>query len=102
MKLIAQAKLKTDPEQTLALRSTMEQANACCNWLSGQAWEHQVFGQYKLHKLGYYEARRLFPALSSQVVVRCIARVADAYKLDRKIRREFSLLSSIPYDCRIL
>jgi len=102
MKLIAQAKLKTDPEQTSALRSTMEQANACCNWLSGQAWEHGIFSQFKLHKLAYHEARRLFPTLSSQVVVRCIARVADAYKLDRKTRREFKPLSAVSYDARIL
>lgn len=84
------------------MRETVEQFNACCNWLSQQAWEHEIFGQYKLHKLAYYDARKCFPALSSQMVVRCIARVADAYKLDRKVRREFKPLSAITYDERIL
>jgi IS605 OrfB family transposase len=102
MKLIAQAKLKTNPEQASALKETIAQFNACCNWLSQQAWEHEIFGQYKLHKLAYHNARRLFPTLSSQMIVRCIARVADAYKLDREVRREFKPLSAITYDERIL
>ncbi len=40
--------------------------------------------------------------LSSQVIVRCVAKVADAYKLDQKVQRSFKRLGSIAYDDRIL
>ena len=36
------------------------------------------------------------------MVVRCISKVADAYKLDKKIKREFKPLGGISYDSRIL
>lgn len=79
----------------------METANAACNAISGMAWEHQEFRQYGLHKLTYHETRAAFN-LTAQVVVRCIARVADAYKLDRKTKRTFKSYGSIAYDNRIL
>ena len=41
-------------------------------------------------------------ALTAQVVIRCIAKVADAYKLDRQTKRTFQPLGSIAYDARIL
>ncbi|MBA3242382.1 MAG: IS200/IS605 family element transposase accessory protein TnpB [Acidobacteria bacterium] len=40
--------------------------------------------------------------LSAQVIVRCIAKVADAYKLDKKTKREFKLDGAIAFDDRIL
>jgi putative transposase len=101
MKLVATVKLVVNPEQAQALQETLETANQCCEWLSERAWETQTFGQYKLHRLCYAEARSRFP-LSAQVVVRCIAKVADAYKLDRKIPRHFKPHGSIAYDDRIL
>jgi putative transposase len=60
-----------------------------------------VFGQYSLHKLLYRTARERF-SLSSQVVVRVFAKVADAYKLDKKTLRRFSKHGAIGYDLRIL
>ena len=36
------------------------------------------------------------------MLVHCIAKVADAYKLDKKTRREFKPLGSIGYDSRIM
>jgi len=102
MKLIAQVKLQPTPEQADALRRTLELTNEACNYLSERAWEAETFRQYDLHKLAYHETREQFPDLSSQIVVRCIARVADAYKLDRKTKRTFKPLSAIAYDERIL
>jgi len=102
MKLIAQVKLQPDERQADALKRTLETANAACNWLSEQAWEAKTFGQFALHKLAYHAAREAFPSLSSQVVVRCIAKVADAYKLDRKTQRTFRMTGGIAYDVRIL
>ena len=83
------------------LLHTLETANACANWLSHEAWEREVFAQYSLHKLLYYEARERFP-LSAQVVVRLFAKVADAYKLDKKCERRFAKHGAISYDSRIL
>jgi IS605 OrfB family transposase len=102
MKLIAQVKLNTTPEQNDALKRTLKQANEARNYLSEQAWETKTFGQYQLHKLSYHVARSAFPSLSSQVVVRAIADVADSYKLDRKTKRTFKPFGAISYDERIL
>lgn len=79
----------------------MERANLACDSISQIAWEHQVFGQFKLHHLVYKEVKERF-GLSAQMVVRCISKVADAYKLDRKKQRTFKMLGSIAYDDRIL
>lgn len=102
MKLIAQVKLLTTKDQADALKRTIILANEACNYLSQCAWESKTFRQYSLHKLAYYDTRERFPALSSQIVVRSIARVADAYKLDHKTQRMFRPLSAITYDQRIL
>jgi len=102
MKLIAQVKLQPTDDQALALKHTIERANEACNYLSNVAWEAKCFRQYSLHKLAYYDTRATFPDLSSQIVVRCISRVADAYKLDRKSKRQFRPLSAIAYDLHIL
>ena len=101
MKLIAQLKLQPTPDQAEALRLTLEQANAACNRISATAWQTQTFRQFPLHRLCYADTRAAF-GLSAQLTVRCIAKVADAYKLDRKRERSFSPTGSLAYDDRIL
>ena len=101
MKLIAQVKLLPTPEQAGALRHTLEQANAACRFVSDTAWETKTFRQYDLHHKCYQSVREQF-GLSAQVTVRAIAKVADAYKLDRKTKRTFNTTGSIAYDDRIL
>jgi putative transposase len=101
IKLTAQVKLQPSPEQSDALLRTLETANAACNRLSQLAWDAQEFGQYYLHGRFYHTIRDEFP-LSAQVVVRLNAKVADAYKLKRKVQREFRKHGSISYDSRIL
>lgn len=102
MKLIAQVKLLATEEQSQSLKRTLEWANEACDYLSGRAWQSRIFGQYALQKLAYYDMREQFPELSSQIIVRCIARVANAYKLGKKTKRRFRPLSAIAYDERIL
>ena len=102
MKLIAQVKLLTTPEQADALSRTMRLANAACDHISEAAWKSKVFGQYPLHQRVYRDTRETFSGLSSQVVVRCIAKVSDAYKLDHETKRSFKPRGAIPYDDRIL
>jgi len=101
MKLTAQVKLLPTPKQADMLKATLQQANAACNAISARAWASQTFGQYKLHKQVYAAIRAEFN-LTAQVVVRAIAKVADAYKLDRKTKRTFRPLGSFPFDDRIL
>ena len=102
MKLIAQVKLQTTSEQTNALKRTLRVANTACNYIDNVAWDSNTFGQYHLHKIVYKDARATFASLTSQVIIRCIARVADAYKINRKIQHVFKSLSAITYDDRIL
>lgn len=100
MKLVANIKLLPTPEQHELLKQTLEQANEACNWISERAWEAKTFKQFALHKLTYAAVRQEF-ALGAQVAVRCVAKVADAYKLDTKVQRTFRKHSAQPYDDRI-
>jgi putative transposase len=101
LKLTANIRLNANADQRKALLETIEQANACCNWVSEYAWSRQVFPQFSLHKLLYYQAKERF-RLSAQVVVHVFAKVADAYKLDKKTQRRFASHGAISYDSRIL
>jgi putative transposase len=101
MKLTAQIRLDTTPEQLSALVQTMQRANAACDAISAEAWTSKVFAPYRLHERVYRRIREQF-GLSSQVVVRCLGKVADAYKLDTETMRTFSPLGAIAYDSRIL
>lgn len=102
LKLTIQIKLLPSPAQSEALLATLELANKAANRLSQLGWEAKELRQFPLHKLFYRQIRDEFPELSSQVVVRLNAKVADAYKLDRKVQRTFRPHGSISYDARIL
>lgn len=101
MKLVAQVKLVTTEEQRDILRRTLAASNALCDWISERAWTEQVFGQYALHHLCYHEGRAKF-GMSAQATVRAIAKVADAYKLNRKTQRHFRPEGSATYDLHLL
>ena len=101
MKLTVGVKLKPTKEQAQALRETLDRANRAANEISRVAWEKKVFGQFGLQKLTYKSIREQF-GLSAQVVVRVTAKVADAYKLDKRQQRVFRLDGSIAFDDRIL
>jgi putative transposase len=101
MKLIAQIKLQPDTEQHQTLKQTLEAANAACNRIGDYAWQNRVFGKYKLQKALYYDLKEEF-GLSAQMVIRCLAKVSDAYELDKKRKRNFQPHGAIAYDSRIL
>jgi len=101
MKLIAKVKLTPDNQQRCALGQTLNIANQVCNEISNRAWEAKTFKQFDIHRLVYKDIRTIF-SLSAQMTVRQIAKVADAYKLDKKTKRTFSLKGAISYDDRIL
>ena len=101
MKLTLKIKLLPSEQQADLLLDTIKEANAVCNAISEMAWDNKVFNQFKIHKLCYYSIKETFK-LSAQIIVRCISKVADAYKIDRKVKREFRQLGGITYDSRIL
>jgi putative transposase len=101
VKLTAQVKLITTPEQSESLAKTVRAANAACDVISEWAWENQTFGQYHIHR-SMYARVRAESGLTAQVVVRCISKVADAYKLDKSTKRFFQPSGAIAYDSRIL
>lgn len=101
MKLTLKIKLLPTDEQANLLLETMKEANTVCNAISDVAWEKKIFNNFKLHHETYHAFKATFK-LSSQILVRCIAKVADAYKLDKKTKREFRPLGSIGYDSRIM
>lgn len=101
VKLTLQIKLLPTVEQARALLQTIKEANKACNLISTKAWEQKVFRPFKLHHACYYPVKGA-TQLSSQVIVRCISKVAAAYKRDRKVRRTFRPLGAVAYDSRIL
>jgi putative transposase len=101
VRLTAAIQLLPTPDQADALKRTLEAANAACNSISQLAWESRTFRQFAIHKLTYQAVRETF-SLAAQLAVRCIGKVADAYKLDRKTQRTFQPYGAVPYDDRIL
>ncbi len=102
MKLIAQVKLDTKPEQADALKRTMKQTNKARSHLSERARDAGIFGQVNLHKLACHDTHATFPDLSLQIIARSISDVADACKLHRKGKRPFTPYAAITCDQRLL
>lgn len=102
MKLVANIQLKPTAEQAQHLRRTLRKCNEACNWISKTGRAEGTVKQYHLHKLVYVRVRKEF-SLPAQMAVRCIAKVADAYKCGNpNTVRKFSHRSAQPYDDRIL
>jgi predicted transposase len=101
MRLIVAIQLLPTAQQADALRRTLETANAACDYISQVAWESQTFRHFPIHRLTYQAVRETF-GLAAQLAVRCIGKVADTYKLDRKTKRTFQPHGAVPYDDRIL
>jgi IS605 OrfB family transposase len=101
MKLTVKVKLQPTDEQRAALLQTLEKANVACNFVSEQAWASRTFGTFRLQKLVYADVRARFD-LTAQMVVRLVAKVADAYRLDKETQRSFRKHGAIAYDNRIL
>jgi putative transposase len=91
----------TDP-RTSCDAACHDGAHQCSLQLHHQvAWQTRTFGKFALQKLCYADVREQF-GLSAQVTVRALAKVGDAYKLDKKAQRAFRPLAAIAYDDRIL
>ena len=101
MKLTMMLKLQTTSEQHDALLRTMEAFNRACNCVADKAFAAGTANKYRLQKLVYHDIRKTY-GLSSQMAIRVIAKVCEAYKRDRSVKPTFALHGAMVYDQRIL
>src|SRR5215831_14884650 len=100
MKQTLLVKLAPLPEQHASLLRTLEGFNAAGNAIAEVAYEHRVANKLRRQPLVYYDIRQQF-GLSSQMVIRAIAKVSESYKRDRNIQLTFRLHGAMTYDQRI-
>jgi IS605 OrfB family transposase len=106
MQLSIKVKLIPTQEQRDVLLKTIKTYNDACNFVSQIAFENKTASVVKIHHKCYYEIRKRFN-LSSQMAVRVVGKVADAYKVARnkklqlKKPHKFAKYGAIVYDQRI-
>ncbi len=101
MKQTLLVKLAPTPDQHAALLRTLETFNAACNAIAAVAFVEQCANKIALQRLVYYDIRERF-GLSSQMTIRAISKVSEAYKRDKKQQPSFRLHGAMVYDERIL
>lgn len=101
MQLTTTVKLNTTPEHHTALVETLRKCNAACDRISKVAFDSRIFRKFDLQKLVYHNIKAE-TGLNANHVIRAIAKVADAYKLDTKTLRTFSPLGGIELDKDLL
>lgn len=95
--------VKTNPtkDQHDLLLKTMHRFNEACNDIAATAFEKRCTNKIDLQKVVYYPIRERY-GLSSQMTIRAIAKVVEAYKRDKSIKPTFRRDGAIVYDQRIL
>ena len=101
MKLTLQIQLLPARDHAQRLQATVERFNEAANWLAGEAFERTIANKLVLQKLFYAKLRERF-GLSSQMAVRCISQVCEAYKRDKSIRPQFRPHAAMPFDQRMM
>lgn len=88
--------VKLDPsqEQYQALLDTMHRFNQACNDIAETIIELQSANKFELHKVVYYPIREKY-GLSSQLTVRAISKVSEAYKRDKSINQSSGLMGPL-------
>ncbi len=102
MKVAAKIKLFPTDEQYSTLKETMIEFNKCCNHIAEIAFKNGISSKFEIQKLAYDNIRKQFPQLSSQMVIRAIAKVVEAYKKDKTTKPQFKLTGAVVYDQRIM
>jgi putative transposase len=101
VKLTLQTQLLPDGDQAKKLSVTMRAFNAAADWLAGEAFRLKTANKVELQQLYYRQLRDDF-GISSQMAIRCIAQVCEAYGRDKSIRPRFRKYASVPYDQRLM
>ena len=94
-------KLAPSVEQYATLVATLERFNAACNAIAQVAFRERLSNKFALQKIVYYSIRERF-GLSSQMTIRAIAKVVEAYKRDKSIQPRFRPHGALTYDERIM
>jgi putative transposase len=100
MKQTVLVKRAPTPDRHAALLRTLEAFNVACNAIADVAFAHHLANKIELQKLVYYDIRQRF-GLSSQMAIRAIAKVAEAYKPDKRSKPHFRPYGAMVYDERI-
>ncbi len=79
----------------------MERFNSACDGIAEVAFREKTANKLRLQRLVYGEIRARF-GLSSQLAIRAISKVCEAYKRDKTIRPRFRPHGAVPYDQRIM
>jgi IS605 OrfB family transposase len=101
MKLTLQTQLLPDDDQASRLKATVERFNEAANFAAGVAFQRKCSNKVELQKIVYRDLRERF-GLSSQMAVRCIAQVCEAYKRDKSTRPVFRPHAAMPHDQRTM
>jgi len=101
MKLVAAIKLLPTPDQAACLLATLARCNEAATWLAQAGHDSKTFGQFALHKMAYADMRSRY-GLTAQAAVRTIAKVADAFKVNKDVAPAFRPDAAQPYDDRIM
>jgi IS605 OrfB family transposase len=101
MKTTLKIKLCPTQEQFEALKTTMESFNSACSFTAEIAFNQKCFSKFKLQTLVYRTLRDKF-LLSSQMAVRAIGKVVDAYRKDKSKQISFKIHGAVIYDQRIM
>src|SRR6266849_8822928 len=101
MKLTLAIKLTPSCAQHAALVAALERFNAACNAIAELAFRQHLANKIALQKIVYRDIRYRF-GLSSQMTVRAIGKVVEAYKRDKAIRPTFRPHGALTYDERIM
>lgn len=94
-------KLAPTPDQHSALVATLERFNAACNAIGQVAFRERLANKFALQRIVYYPMRDRF-GLSSQMTIRAISKVVEAYKRVKSIQPTFRPHGALPYDERIM
>jgi putative transposase len=100
MKQTLLVKLTPAPEQHAWLLRTLETFNAACNAIATVAFQERCANKIELQKLVYYDIREQF-GLSSQMTIRAISKVSEAYKRDKQVQPSFRPQGAMVYDERM-
>jgi IS605 OrfB family transposase len=79
-------KLQVDTEEAIILMETLSRFAAACNDVLNVSQENHTTNKVKLQHLCYYEIKEKY-GLVANMVIRAIARVAEASKKKRKLSR---------------
>src|SRR5713226_7425454 len=101
MKLTLAVKLAPSRAQHAALVAALERFNAACNAIAAVAFREHLANKFALQKTLYYPIRERF-GLSSQMTVRAIGKVVEAYKRNKTIQPTFRPHGALTYDERIM